>query len=165
MDVPDLQQRLAHSNRCAARQVESDHLTICRTSEDPVALLLLLLLVLSSIFDLAIGSASAKWTAMAPIVVPMLMLLGVSPELTTAAYRMGDSIFNIITPVASNFVLVLALAQRWRPDFGISSLIALMLPYSMAIGLVGFALIGVWAGMGLPTGPGAPALITVAAAR
>lgn len=131
----------------------------------PVALLLLLLLVLSSIFDLAIGSASAKWTAMAPIVVPMLMLLGVSPELTTAAYRMGDSIFNIITPVASNFVLVLALAQRWRPDFGIGSLIALMLPYSMAIGLVGFALIGVWAGMGLPTGPGAPALITVAAAR
>lgn len=131
----------------------------------PIVFLLLLLLVLSSIFDLAIGSASAKWTAMAPIVVPMLMLLGVSPEMTTAAYRMGDSIFNIITPVASNFVLVLALAQRWRKDFGIGSLIALMLPYSIAIGLVGFALIAAWAIVGLPTGPGAPALIAVAAAR
>lgn len=137
--------------------------TLLSTLSLPVALLLLSLLVLSSVFDLAIGSASAKWTAMAPIVVPMLILLGVSPELTTAAYRMGDSIFNIITPVASNFVLVLALAQRWRQDFGIGSLIALMLPFSIAIGLVGFGLIAIWASMGLPTGPGAPALIAVAA--
>lgn len=128
----------------------------------PVALLLVVLLLLSSVFDLAIGSASAKWSAMAPIVVPMLMLLGVSPELTTAAYRMGDSIFNIVTPVASNFVLVLALAQRWRSDFGIGSLIALMLPFSAAIGLVGFTLIALWSGLGLPTGPGAPAHYAVA---
>jgi len=125
--------------------------------EMPTALLLVTLLGLSSFFDLAIGSASAKWSAMAPIVVPMLMLLGVSPEMTTAAYRMGDSIFNIITPVASNFVLVLALAQRWREDFGIGSLIAMMLPFSIAIGAVGFALIAVWSTAGLPTGPAAPA--------
>ena len=123
----------------------------------PVALLLVVLLLISSIFDLAIGSASAKWSAMSPIVVPMLMLLGISPEMTTAAYRMGDSIFNIVTPVASNFVLVLALAQRWRSDFGIGSLIALMLPFSAAIGLVGFTLIALWSGLELPTGPGAPA--------
>lgn len=123
----------------------------------PTAALLVTLLGLSSIFDLAIGSASAKWSAMAPIVVPMLMLLGVSPEMTTAAYRMGDSIFNIITPVASNFVLVLALAQRWRPDFGIGSLIAMMLPFSIAIGAIGFVLIAFWSATGLPTGPSAPA--------
>lgn len=123
----------------------------------PVAILLVVLLLISSIFDLAIGSASAKWSAMSPIVVPMLMLLGISPEMTTAAYRMGDSIFNIVTPVASNFVLVLALAQRWRSDFGIGSLIALMLPFSAAIGLVGFTLIALWSGLELPTGPGAPA--------
>jgi len=129
----------------------------------PTALLLVTLLGLSSVFDLAIGSASAKWSAMAPIVVPMLMLLGVSPEMTTAAYRMGDSIFNIITPVASNFVLVLALAQRWREDFGIGSLIAMMLPFSIAIGAVGFALIAVWSAAGLPTGPAAPASYILAA--
>lgn len=131
----------------------------------PVAFLLVVLLLLSSVFDLAIGSASAKWSAMAPIVVPMLMLLGVSPEMTTAAYRMGDSIFNIVTPVASNFVLVLALAQRWRDDFGIGSLIAMMLPFSIAIGLTGFALIALWSGLGLPTGPDAPAHYAVVATR
>jgi len=119
--------------------------------------MLILLLLMSSIFDLVIGSASAKWSAMAPIVVPMLMLLGVSPEMTTAAYRMGDSIFNIVTPVASNFVLVLVLAQRWRRDFGVGSLIALMLPFSMAIGLTGLCLVGFWTGLELPVGPGAPA--------
>ncbi len=129
----------------------------------PIALLLVTLLILSSVFDLAIGSASAKWSAMAPIVVPMLMLLGVSPEMTTAAYRMGDSIFNIVTPVASNFVLVLALAQRWKDDFGVGSLIALMLPFTIAIGLVGFTLIAVWSGFEIPTGPGAPATIAVIA--
>lgn len=119
--------------------------------------MLILLLLMSSIFDLVIGSASAKWSAMAPIVVPMLMLLGVSPEMTTAAYRMGDSIFNIVTPVASNFVLVLVLAQRWRRDFGVGSLIALMLPFSMAIGLTGLCLVGLWTGLELPVGPSAPA--------
>lgn len=119
--------------------------------------MLILLLLMSSVFDLVIGSASAKWSAMAPIVVPMLMLLGVSPEMTTAAYRMGDSIFNIVTPVASNFVLVLVLAQRWRTDFGVGSLIALMLPFSIAIGLTGLCLVGLWTGLELPVGPSAPA--------
>lgn len=127
----------------------------------PTAVLLISLLILSSGFDLAIGSASAKWSAMAPIVVPMLMLVGVSPELTTAAYRMGDSIFNIVTPVASNFALVLVLAQRWKDDFGIGSLIALMLPFSIAIGITGLLLIGTWATLELPTGPGAPATYSV----
>jgi aminobenzoyl-glutamate transport protein len=131
----------------------------------PVALLLIILLILSSAFDLAIGSASAKWTAMAPIVVPMLMLIGVSPEMTTAAYRMGDSVFNIVTPVASNFALVLVLAQRWRHDFGIGSLIALMLPFSMAIGLTGLSLIAIWATFELPTGPGAVATYVAVGAR
>lgn len=131
--------------------------TALATMNLPIPLLLLLLLLVSSAFDLVIGSATAKWSAMAPIVVPMLMLLGVSPEMTTAAYRMGDSIFNIITPVASNFVLVLVLAQRWRSDFGIGSLIALMLPFTVAIGLTGFLLIGLWSAFDLPLGPGAQA--------
>ncbi|MFN3619705.1 AbgT family transporter [Sphingorhabdus sp.] len=127
-----------------------------RTLQLSTPLLLIILLVMSSVFDLFIGSASAKWTAMAPIVVPMLMLLGISPEMTTAAYRMGDSIFNIVTPVASNFVLVMVLAQRWDKTFGVGSLIALMLPFSIAIGLVGLCLVGIWTGFELPVGPSAP---------
>lgn len=124
----------------------------------PAPALLGSLLGMSAVFDIVIGSASAKWSAMAPIVVPMLMLLGVSPEMTTAAYRMGDSIFNIVTPAASNFVLVLAMAQRWSKDFGIGSLIALMLPFSVCFGIFGFALVITWSAFGIPVGPGAPAL-------
>jgi aminobenzoyl-glutamate transport protein len=122
----------------------------------PVPLLLIALLLMSSVFDLLIGSASAKWSVMAPIVVPLLMLLGVSPEMTTAAYRMGDSIFNIVTPVASNFVLVLVMCQRWVKGFGVGSLIAMMLPFSIAIGLTGLALVTAWVTLELPVGPGAP---------
>ncbi|WP_395616431.1 AbgT family transporter, partial [Sphingorhabdus sp.] len=133
-----------------------------RTLELSTPALLILLLLMSSVFDLLIGSASAKWTAMAPIVVPMLMLLGISPEMTTAAYRMGDSIFNIVTPVASNFVLVMVLAQRWNKDFGVGSLIALMLPFSVAIGLVGLCLVGIWTGLELPVGPSAPSTFQLA---
>lgn len=123
----------------------------------PLPLLLVGLLMMSSVLDLVIGSASAKWSAMAPVVVPMLMLLGVSPEMTTASYRMGDSIFNIVTPLASNFPLVLIMCQQWKPKFGVGSMIALMLPYSAAFGAAGMLLILAWVGFQLPVGPGAPA--------
>ncbi|MEI9849896.1 MAG: AbgT family transporter [Sphingomonas sp.] len=131
----------------------------------PLPLMLVTLLVLSSVFDLLIGSASAKWSVMAPIAVPLLMLLGVSPEMTTAAYRMGDSIFNIVTPVASNFVLVLVMCQRWVKGFGVGSLMAMMLPFSIAIGLYGLVLVCGWAGLGLPVGPGAPAVYQIPVVR
>jgi aminobenzoyl-glutamate transport protein len=121
------------------------------------------LLLMSSVFDLLIGSASAKWAVMAPIAVPLLMLLGVSPEMTTAAYRMGDSIFNIVTPVASNFVLVLVMCRRWVTDFGVGSLIAMMLPVSMAVGATGLILVAGWVALDLPVGPGAPASYRVSA--
>lgn len=121
----------------------------------PKPLLLVSLLIMSSGLDLVIGSASAKWSAMAPIVVPMLMLLGVAPEMTTAAYRMGDSIFNIVTPLASNFPLVLIISQKWRPKAGVGSMIALMLPYTIGFAIGGMALVLTWVGLQLPVGPGA----------
>ena len=129
----------------------------------PTPLLLLALLAMSAVLDLAIGSASAKWIAMAPIAVPMLMLLGVSPELATAAYRMGDSFFNIVTPVASNFPLVLIMCRRWDKGFGVGSLIALMLPYTLCFIVAGLSLVVVWSSLRLPVGPGAPATYTLPA--
>ena len=123
----------------------------------PTPFLLVVLLAMSAVLDLAIGSASANWSAMAPIAVPMLMLLGVSPEMTTAAYRMGDSFFNIVTPVASNFPLVLIICSRWKKDFGVGSLIALMLPYTLCFIVAGLSLVVVWSALQLPVGPGAPA--------
>jgi aminobenzoyl-glutamate transport protein len=122
----------------------------------PIPILLVLVVLVSAFFDLFIGSASAKWSALAPVVVPMFMLLGISPEMTTAAYRMGDSFTNIVTPLMSYFPLILAFAQRWRKDFGLGSLLATMLPYAAAFAAAGITLTAVWVALEIPVGPGAP---------
>lgn len=121
----------------------------------PPAMLLVSVLLLSSFLDLFIGSASAKWSALAPVVVPMFMLLGISPEMTTAAYRMGDSYTNIMTPLMSYFPLILAFARRWDGSFGVGSLLALMLPYALSFMVVGIAMVVAWVSFDLPLGPGA----------
>ncbi len=121
----------------------------------PAPVLLILVVMVSAFFDLFIGSASAKWSALAPVVVPMFMLLGISPEMTTAAYRMGDSFTNIVTPLMSYFPLILAFSQRWRKDFGLGSLIALMLPYAAAFALAGLTMTALWVTLEIPVGPGA----------
>ena len=121
----------------------------------PAPLLLVSVLAFSSILDLFIGSASAKWSALAPVVVPMFMLLGISPEMTTAAYRMGDSFTNIMTPLMSYFPLILVFCRRWDPSFGVGSLLALMLPYALTFALAGMAMTVAWVALDLPLGPGA----------
>lgn len=118
--------------------------------------LLLGIVLLTSTIDLMIGSASAKWAMLAPVFVPMLMLLGYSPEVTQAAYRVGDCVTNIITPLMTNFPLVLMFAQRYDPSVGIGTMTATMLPYSMCF-LVSWSIwLIAWVLMGLPLGPGAP---------
>ncbi len=121
----------------------------------PPALLLVCVLLLSSFLDLFIGSASAKWSALSPVVVPMFMLLGISPEMTTAAYRMGDSYTNIMTPLMSYFPLILAFGRRWDGTMGVGSLLALMLPYALCFMAVGIAMVVGWVMLDLPLGPGA----------
>ena len=121
----------------------------------PAAFLLVCVLLLSSFLDLFIGSASAKWSALSPVVVPMFMLLGISPEMTTAAYRMGDSYTNIMTPLMSYFPLVLAFARRWDGTMGVGSLLALMAPYAFTFMALGIAMTAGWVVLDLPLGPGA----------
>lgn len=121
----------------------------------PAAVLLVCVLLLSSFLDLFIGSASAKWSALSPVVVPMFMLLGVSPEMTTAAYRMGDSYTNIMTPLMSYFPLILAFSRRWDQSMGVGSLLALMLPYALCFMAAGIAMTVGWVLLDLPLGPGA----------
>lgn len=121
----------------------------------PIPVLLMGVVLLTAALDMIIGSASAKWAALAPVLVPMLMLLGVSPEMTTAAYRMGDSSVNMASPLMPYFGLVLAFCQRWTPGFGVGGLISAMLPYSAALMTAGVLLTGLWATLELPTGPGA----------
>lgn len=107
--------------------------------------------------NLMLGSASAQWAITAPIFVPMLMLIGYSPEVIQAAYRIGDSTTNIITPMMSYFGLILAFATKYDRKLGIGTIIAMMLPYSIFF-LVGWiALFYLWVfGLGMPVGPEAP---------
>jgi hypothetical protein len=126
----------------------------------PAPLLLVSVLLLSSFLDLFIGSASAKWSALAPVVVPMFMLLGISPEMTTAAYRMGDSYTNIMTPLMSYFPLILGFARRWDASFGVGSLLALMLPYALTFMALGISMTVAWVALDAPLGPGASVFYT-----
>lgn len=116
--------------------------------------LFLAFILLSATINLAMGSASAKWALMAPIFVPMLMLLGHPPEVTQAAYRVGDSVTNVISPMMSYFALIIAFVQRYIGSAGIGTLVSLMLPYSITF-LVGWSvLFAAWLALGLPMGPG-----------
>ncbi len=122
----------------------------------PAPILLGLVVIFVGVMNLFVGSASAKWALLAPILVPMLMLLGVSAETTTAAYRVGDSATNIITPLMVYFPLILIFCQRWNKDFGIGNLTAMMLPYALWLLGAGLVLIMVWVGLEIPLGPNAP---------
>ena len=126
-----------------------------RALHAPPALLLPMLTTMSAWLDFLIASGSAKWTAMAPVAAPMLMLLGISPEMTTAAYRVGDSVTNLISPLNPYVVLTLTFCRRWIPDFRLGSLLALLLPLSIAFFLGGAALTAIWVALEIPVGPGA----------
>ncbi len=106
--------------------------------------------------NLLIASASAKWALLAPIFVPMFMLLGFTPELVQAAFRVGDSVTNIITPLMSYFPLILTFALRYEPRAGLGTLLAAMLPYSLVFFVGWLGLLAGWIALGLPVGPGAP---------
>ena len=121
----------------------------------PAWALLTSIILVSSLLNLFVGSASAKWALIAPVMVPMLMLLGISPEMATAAYRVGDGATNIITPLMVYFPLILIFCQRWQSNFGLGSLAATMLPYSIGLLISGLAMTIFWVVLDLPLGPGA----------
>ncbi len=108
--------------------------------------------VLAATINLLIGSASAKWVLLAPIFIPMFHLVGISPEATQAAYRIGDSTTNILTPLMPYFALVAAFMQQYDKRAGIGTLLAVMLPYGLTIGLGWLALFGAWLALDIPLG-------------
>ena len=118
--------------------------------------LLLGFILLTAIVNLAMGSASAKWALMAPVFIPMFMLLGYSPEVTQIAYRIGDSVTNIISPMMSYFALVIAFLQRYEPKAGIGTVVATMVPYSITFFFGWAGLFALWIFMGWPLGFDAP---------
>lgn len=127
----------------------------------PAWALLTSIILVSGLLNLFVGSASAKWALISPVMVPMLMLLGISPEMATAAYRVGDSATNIITPLMVYFPLILIFCQRWDKEFGLGSLAAVMLPFSIGLMVSGLALTIGWVVLDLPLGPGAEVFMDV----
>ncbi len=122
----------------------------------PAVPLFILFILFTATLNLFMGSASAKWALMAPVFVPMFMLLGYSPELTQTAYRIGDSVTNIVSPMMTYFALIIAFFQRYEPRSGLGTLVAVMLPYSMVF-LIGWTLVfALWTGFELPIGPDSP---------
>lgn len=127
----------------------------------PPALMLPLLTTASAWLDFLIASGSAKWTAMAPVAVPMLMLLDISPEMTTAAYRVGDTVTNLISPLNPYVALTLLFCQRWVRDMRLGTLLAATLPFAIVFYLAGMAIVAGWVALDLPLGPDAQVSYTL----
>lgn len=118
--------------------------------------LVLMTILFSTITNLIMGSASAKWLLLAPIVIPMFMMLGYSPELAQCAYRIGDSSTNVITPLLSYFPLIIVYFQKYKSDSGLGTVISTMLPYSIAFLIVWTIFVVLWLMAGIPLGPASP---------
>ncbi len=117
--------------------------------------LVVLFIVFSGFINLFMGSASAKWAIMGPVFIPMFMLLGYSPELSQAVFRIGDSVTNVISPMMSFFALIIVYYQKYDIKAGMGTLIGTMLPYSMVFFVLWTALLIVWIFWGFPLGPDA----------
>lgn len=127
---------------------------ILRTFDMPPSLLVVAIVMLSAALNLFVGSASAKWALISTVFVPIFAGVGVSPELTQAAYRVGDSVTNSIAPLNPYMVIMLVFLQRYVPRAGIGTLISVMLPYTIAL-LVGWLImLMIWMALGSPLGPG-----------
>ncbi len=116
--------------------------------------LIIIFILFAAFMNLFMGSASAKWNILAPVFVPMFMLLGYSPELCQLAYRIGDSCTNIITPMMTYYAVIIIFAQRYDKKAGIGTLTATMIPYSVTFLVCWSILLVIWLLAGLPIGIG-----------
>jgi len=116
--------------------------------------MMILFILLSAAINILMGSASAKWAILAPVFIPIFMIMGYSPELSQVVYRIGDSVTNVISPMMSFFVLIIAYFQKYDSKAGIGTIIATMFPYSIVFLVLWIILLVVWLSLGLPLGPG-----------
>ncbi|MGF7140478.1 AbgT family transporter [Roseimarinus sediminis] len=117
--------------------------------------LMIFFILLSAAINMLMGSASAKWAILAPIFIPMFMIMGYSPELSQVVYRIGDSVTNVISPMMSFFALIIAFVQKYDPKAGIGTIIATMVPYTITFLVFWIVLLIAWLLLGIPLGPGA----------
>ncbi len=117
--------------------------------------MMILFILLSAAINMLMGSASAKWAILAPIFIPMFMIMGYSPELSQVVYRIGDSVTNVISPMMSFFALIIAFVQKYDSKAGIGTIIAAMVPYSITFLIFWIILLVIWLTLGIPLGPDA----------
>jgi aminobenzoyl-glutamate transport protein len=117
--------------------------------------LMLLFVFLSGFINLFMGSASAKWAIMGPVFIPMFMILGYTPELSQAIFRVGDSVTNIISPMMSFFALIIVYFEKYDEKAGLGTIISTMLPYTLVFTLLWSLLLVAWVLLDIPLGPGA----------
>ena len=122
-------------------------------------LLLVAFVGFSVLVDLLIGSASAKWAILAPVFIPMFMLMGFTPEAVQATYRIGDSVGNCTSPLLPYLPIVIMAARRYVPTASVGTMISTMIPYSIVFGIAWTALLLVWLYAGIPLGPGVGAFL------
>jgi aminobenzoyl-glutamate transport protein len=120
-----------------------------------IYVLMFLFIIFAAAINMLMGSASAKWALMAPVFIPVFMLLGYSPELSQVVYRIGDSVTNVISPMMSFFALIIAFFQKYDKNAGIGTVVSVMIPYSIAFFIIWTLLLMGWIKIGLPLGPGA----------
>jgi aminobenzoyl-glutamate transport protein len=108
--------------------------------------------VLITVMNLAITSGSALWSLAAPVLIPMLMLIGISPEITQAVYRVADSVTNCVTPMSPYFVMALGFVQQYRRSAGIGTLVSFTIPIAAVVWIVWIAFFVAWYLLGLPFG-------------
>lgn len=125
------------------------------SADIPLIPLMILFVILSASINMLMGSASAKWAILAPIFIPMFMIMGYSPELSQMVYRIGDSVTNIISPMMSFFALIIAFVQKYDAKAGIGTIVATMIPYSIAFFIIWIILLAAWILLGIPLGPDA----------
>jgi aminobenzoyl-glutamate transport protein len=125
-------------------------------AEMPIAVLLIAFVLVTMVFNMFVGSMSAKYTMFAPIFIPMFMMVGISPELTQATYRIGDSVTNIITPLNAYLVIILVYMQKYVPKAGMGTLISMMMPYTVVFTVVWSVMLLVWLWLGIELGPEGP---------
>ncbi len=119
-----------------------------------IYVLMLLFIIFSASLNMVMGSASAKWAILAPVFIPIFMLMGFTPELSQVVFRIGDSVTNIISPMMSFFALIIAYFQKYEKNSGIGTIISTMLPYSILFFIAWVLLLFAWIYFDIPLGPG-----------
>jgi aminobenzoyl-glutamate transport protein len=121
-----------------------------------IYVLMILFILFAASINMLMGSASAKWAIMAPVFIPIFMLMGYSPELSQVVFRIGDSVTNIISPMMSFFALIIAFVQKYDKDAGIGTIISTMIPFSIIFFIGWTILLMVWIYFDIPLGPDSP---------